>query len=175
MKRATVASALTKSTPKENSSSMPNPTVVDPDVIAHLRKYHASLMVATTMIKSFHYCITGMGFFTIHPKLGEYWEELDDTIDEVAELIVTMKGVPVLTLDEAIKLSVISEHPFAGKITCKQAMTIVETVFNSLADMSKNIALVFDEMGDVGSSGTIGEHYNFYTKSNWMVRAYLND
>ena len=116
-----------------------------------------------------------MGFFTIHPKLGEYWEELDDTIDEVAELIVTMKGVPVLTLDEAIKLSVISEHPFAGKITCKQAMTIVETVFNSLADMSKNIALVFDEMGDVGSSGTIGEHYNFYTKSNWMVRAYLND
>lgn len=176
MKRATVASAIAKSTPKESSSSMPNPEmVVTPDVLKDLKEYHATLMVATTMIKAFHYCITGMGFFTIHPLLGEYWNELDETIDEVAELIVTLKGVPVLTMKEAIDLSCIDEHPFAGKITCKQAMIIVETVFDCLAKLSKNIALVFDEMGDAGTSGTIGDHYNYFTKSNWMVRAYLSE
>lgn len=174
MKRIIPAGALKASNTKEESSSMPNPEVVEsPDMMMHLRKYQASLMVASTMIKSFHYCVYGMGYYTIHPKLGEFWDELDEIIDEVAELTVMLGGVPIITMKEALEMSPMAEYNFNGRISCKQAMTQVEVVFGSLYGMSRTIASTFDEAGDVGNAGIIGEHSNYYTKSNWMVKSYL--
>lgn len=147
-----------------------NVTVVEEDVYEMIKKYHATLIVVSNMIKSLHYCVVGMGFYTIHPKLRDFFSQVDEYIDDVAELLITEGKVPVLHLSEALTMSSITEYNFSGQITCKQAMTQIHKVFNTLEDITDSLAY---SIPNVGISGMFGDHYMYFSKSNWMIKAYL--
>ena len=140
-----------------------NVTVIEEDVYEMIKKYHATLIVVSNMIKSLHYCVVGMGFYTIHPKLRDFFSQVD-------EYLVTEGKIPVLHLSEALTMSSITEYNFSGQITCKQAMTQIYKVFNTLEDITDSLAY---SIPNVGISGMFGDHYMYFSKSNWMIKAYL--
>ena len=59
--------------------------------IKNLNELLADLEVMTVKLQNYHWNVTGKGFFITHEKLEEYYEEMREEIDEIAELIV-MKG-----------------------------------------------------------------------------------
>lgn len=145
-------------------------TIIEGSVLDAIKRYHASLIVASNMIKSFHYCVVGMGFYTTHWNLRDFFLKIDEYIDDVAELLVTKGKTPVLHLSEALTLSNIQEFNFNGVISCKQAMTQTSKVFDALSEMADAIAYSID---NVGVSGIFGDHNVYFDKQNWMIKAYL--
>ena len=59
--------------------------------IKNLNEFLSDLEVMTVKLQNYHWNVTGKGFFITHEKLEEYYEEMREEIDEIAELIV-MKG-----------------------------------------------------------------------------------
>lgn len=154
----------------QNKATESSSMKMEEDIYEMIRKYHATLIVASNMLKSFHYTVVGMGFYTIHPKIQELYTQIDEYIDSVAELLISEEKNPVLHLSEALALSSIAEYKFSGQITCKQSMTQINKVFDVFENMTDTISSLID---NVGISGMFGEHYLYFSKANWMIRAYL--
>jgi starvation-inducible DNA-binding protein len=156
-------------------------TVIEPDVpmehseediLKMIKKYHATLIVFSNMLKAFHYCVLGSDFYSIHIKLQDYYETIDQYIDDVAELLITEGAIPVLNLADAIMLSWIGEYSFGGAITCKQAMVHVSKQFDLLAEAMDELSYIIQ---NEGIAGLFGDHYLYYSKQNWMAKAYLQN
>lgn len=170
-----------KSTPKDYNSSIQegHNTVAHPEVKTtkeHYRVYHASLVVLSNMLKSFHYAVVGMGFYTIHPKLKELYDELDEIIDETAELLKSYDTMPVLTLTEALSLTHIPEYRFSstGTISCKDAMTTAHSAYMTLHDLANSLVVHAEENHWASSAAVYSEHAHHYAKTKWMIKAYLS-
>lgn len=176
---AMASPGATKSTPKDyNSSIQEGHTVTHPEVktIGDYRVYHASLVVLSNMLKSFHYTVVGMGFYTIHPKLKELYDELDAIIDETAELLKSYDTIPVLTLSEALSLTHIPEYRFSstGTISCKDAMTTAHSAYMTLHDLANSLVVHAEENHWASSAAVYSEHAHHYAKVKWMIKAYLS-
>ena len=77
--------------------------------IKNLNEFLSDLEVMTVKLQNYHWNVTGKGFFITHEKLEEYYEEMREEIDEIAELIV-MKGYePLGTMKEFLQNSEIQE------------------------------------------------------------------
>ena len=55
--------------------------------IKELNEFLCDLEVMTVKTQNFHWNIQGKEFFVLHAKLEEYYDELREQIDEIAELI----------------------------------------------------------------------------------------
>ncbi len=158
---------------KETETNMYDTNNAEMTPVEMVKKYHATLMVLSNMIKSFHYCVTGSDFYVIHPKLDECYMCVEEYIDCVAEAVVAHGYVPVLHLSEALQMSMIAEHSFSGQITCKEAVTILHNVYDTLASVTKDMVPKVENSEMPAVAGILGEHHLYYEKAKWMMRAYL--
>ena len=84
------------------SKSLPKTKVV-------LNQAVADLYTARIALHQVHWYMRGAGFMVWHPKMDEYMESLDTTLDEVSERLITLGGTPYSTLSEFIQHSNIEE------------------------------------------------------------------
>ena len=52
----------------------------------------ADLNVLYRKVQNYHWNVDGRNFFTIHAKLEEYYNEINEQIDEIAERILSIKA-----------------------------------------------------------------------------------
>lgn len=55
------------------------------NVIKKLNVYLADLNVMYRKVQNYHWNVDGRNFFTIHAKLEEYYDEINENIDSIAE------------------------------------------------------------------------------------------
>ncbi|MGX7030718.1 Dps family protein [Vagococcus zengguangii] len=60
----------------------------------------ADLSQFATVIHQAHWYMRGNGFLTMHPKMDELMDEVNDWLDEIAERLITIGGSPYSTLQE---------------------------------------------------------------------------
>ena len=60
-------------------------------------------------LQNYHWNVKGHDFFTIHAKLEEYYNEVNEQIDEIAEHILILNGQPLGTMKDYINTSDIEE------------------------------------------------------------------
>jgi starvation-inducible DNA-binding protein len=94
------------------------------ETINQLNSLVADFTVFYQKIRHFHWNVKGKQFFRLHEKFEEIYTELGDTIDEVAERIVALGGVPLHTLAHMLEETSLSEE--AGLIdgTAMVAQTV---------------------------------------------------
>ena len=68
-----------------NQNSLPKTKAVLNQVVADLYTAHIAL-------HQVHWYMRGAGFMVWHPKMDEYMETLDATLDEVSERLITLGG-----------------------------------------------------------------------------------
>ena len=65
----------------------------------------SNLNVFYRKLQNYHWNVTGEDFFTVHEKLEEYYNDINEQIDELAEHIIS-KGYKVFaTMKEYIETS----------------------------------------------------------------------
>ena len=80
-------------------------------------------------LQNYHWNIKGKFFLVIHGKLEEYYDEINEQVDEIAEHILALGGQPLGTLKDYLQFTKIAEAE-NKKVDCS-------TVFNSIiADYS---------------------------------------
>ena len=119
--------------------------------IKNLNEFLSDLEVMTVKLQNYHWNVTGKGFFITHEKLEEYYEEMREEIDEIAELIV-MKGYePLGTMKEFLQNSEIQE---AKNEKIKTLVKIKQEAENK---------------SDYATSSIMDNYLNNYCKKLWML------
>ena len=74
-----------------------------------LNQLLADFVVEYHKLQTFHWYVKGKDFFTVHAKLEEYYDHVNENIDEVAEHILMLNMKPLASLQEFLKVSSITE------------------------------------------------------------------
>ncbi len=140
--------------------------------VEKLNLYLTNLNILYRKIQNYHWNVTGYGFFAIHTKLEEYYDGINQQIDDVAERILSIGGRPLGTLKDYLEITTITEaknEDIPGNI----ALTEVKKDFEAMLTLTKEIKEVADKEGDSGSSALMDEYIATYEKDIWMLNAFL--
>lgn len=136
--------------------------------IKNLNELLADLEVMTVKLQNYHWNVTGKGFFITHEKLEEYYEEMREEIDEIAELIV-MKGYqPLGTMKEFLENSEIQE----AKDEKIKTLEIVKNVIQDYQTLKKKVMQIKNEAetkSDYETSTMMDNYLSNYCKKLWML------
>ena len=120
-------------------------------------------------LQNYHWNVKGHDFFTIHAKLEEYYNEVNEQIDEIAEHILILNGQPLGTMKDYINTSDIEEAK-NEKITSQEIFTEVIKDLEKLLEDVKQIKKCADENEDYPTSSLMDEYIENYGKKLWMLK-----
>ena len=138
------------------------------NIIKELHQFLADLNVFYRKLQNYHWNIQGKDFFVIHSKLEEYYNEVNESIDEVAEFILTKNEQPLGTMKDYIEITKITE--------AENKKVNSEVVFNELIKdysyLLKNVKVIKKEaekIEDDATSTFMDEFILEYNKILWML------
>lgn len=138
-------------------------------MIEKLNKLLSDLNVFYRKLQNYHWNLKGHDFFTIHAKLEEYYNEVNEQIDEIAEHILILNGQPLGTMKDYINTSDIEEAK-NEKITSQEIFTEVIKDLEKLLEDVKQIKKCADENEDYPTSSLMDEYIENYGKKLWMLK-----
>ena len=138
-------------------------------MIEKLNKLLSDLNVFYRKLQNYHWNVKGHDFFTIHAKLEEYYNEVNEQIDEIAEHILILNGQPLGTMKDYINTSEIEEAK-NEKITSQEIFTEVIKDLEKLLEDVKQIKKCADENEDYPTSSLMDEYIENYGKKLWMLK-----
>ena len=133
-------------------------------LLANYQMYYQNL-------RGFHWNIKGPGFFELHVKFEELYNEALLSIDEIAERILTLGYTPFHTFSSYIKNASVKEE-----INVSGAE---ETVSATVKNLQQIVAIERDVMDaataahDEGTIKLISDYIAAQEKTLWMLSAYL--
>ena len=143
-------------------------------IVTLLNKRLSDTFVLYVKTLNYHWNITGPQFIALHLLLNEQYDDLAESIDEIAERVRKLGGFAFGTLDEFKQNSAIEEQP--GRIPAWDEM-----VRNLVADHEATIrqlradAETTDKLGDTFTNDfVIGLAHDHETMA-WKLRAHLEN
>lgn len=137
-----------------------------------LNLFLSNLNVFYRKLQNYHWNIKGEDFFTIHVKLEEYYDDINEQIDEVAEHILMLGGQPLGTLKDYLDTTQIKE--------AQNQKVCTEIVFNEilkdLKTLSENATKIKEEADNENkytTSSLMDEYLEDYSKKTWMITQML--
>ncbi|MCG8475722.1 MAG: DNA starvation/stationary phase protection protein [Cytophagales bacterium] len=134
------------------------------ELLANFQMYYQNL-------RGFHWNVTGQNFFELHAKFEELYNEAQESIDEIAERILTLENTPLHTFSDYEQ---VAEIPPARDVTdgYKCVLKVVENLSVLLAK-EREILDMADETGDEGTNSLMSDYIAAQEKVTWMLSAYL--
>ena len=135
-----------------------------------LNQFLADLTILSKKVQNYHWNIQGRSFFSIHSKLDDVYENLNETIDEIAERLLALKKNPISNYKGCLEISNIKEADSVA-ISIEDAL---KSLFNDIEYMlvkAKEIKEFSDNNKDYGTSSMIDNFIVEYEKLSWMLRA----
>lgn len=138
------------------------------NIIKELNQFLADLNVFYRKLQNYHWNIEGKDFFVVHSKLEEYYDEVNKSIDEVAEFILSKNEEPLGTMKDYLEITKITE--------AENKKVNSDIVFNELIKdltyLLKNVKAIKKEAekeGDDLTSAFMDEFIFGYSKKLWML------
>lgn len=139
------------------------------NVISNLNQFLADLNVLYRKLQNYHWNIEGKDFFVIHSKLEEYYDEINKSIDEVAEFILTKNQQPLGTMKDYIEITKITEAQ-NKKVKCDEVFNELIKDFSYLLKNVKVIKKEAEKIEDEAASAFMDEFIADYSKKLWMLK-----
>lgn len=134
-----------------------------------LNELLANLNVFYRKLQNYHWNVQGKEFFVIHAKLEEYYDEINEQIDEIAEHILILGGEPWGTMKDYINNSNIVE---AENKKIKPDV-IFHNVINDLGMLLKKVIEIkekADSLKEYSTSALMDNYIENYSKKIWMLK-----
>jgi starvation-inducible DNA-binding protein len=140
-------------------------------VVAKLGELLADYQVFYTNLRGFHWNIQGDKFYELHALYEEYYNEVADKIDELAERIVILGGVPANSFSVYLKQASVKE--VSGVSDWKAGVSsVLETLQLLLAKLRELQSLAVSAK-DPGTISIAKHGITSSEKKIWMLSAYL--
>ncbi|CAH8772270.1 Dps family protein [Paenibacillus dendritiformis] len=138
-----------------------------------LNQQVANLNLMYVKLHNYHWFVKGDLFFTLHEKFEEFYNEITEKMDEVAERLLTIGGKPYATLKEYAANATIPEA--RGNETAEEMVKQLIDDFNQLITEFGEALKEADRVGDnvtndmfIGMQGDLEKHI-------WMLSSYLGN
>ncbi|HLT51111.1 MAG TPA: Dps family protein [Arenibacter sp.] len=135
-------------------------------LLANFQRYYQNL-------RGIHWNIKGKRFFDLHLKFEELYTEANLKVDEIAERILTLGGVPYHTFEDYISNSKV---PVGKDITKDEdAIRLIVDSITELLLIERAILEASDEAMDEGTNSMMSDFIVEQEKTVWMMKAWLGE
>jgi len=134
------------------------------ELLANFQRYYQNL-------RGIHWNIKGKRFFDLHVKFEELYNDANLKVDEIAERILTLGGMPLHTYEDYIAKSKV---PVGKNITKDE--NAIRLIVDSLSQLLLIERKILNASGDSDDEGTNSMMSDFITeqeKTVWMMKAWL--
>lgn len=139
-------------------------------VVASLQQLLADFQVYYTNLRGFHWNIKGHGFFVLHSKFEDLYNDAAEKVDELAERVLMLGGTPANKFSEYLKVAKVKE--IDGVSNADDALNnILETYSYLIAEERKLLSLA-SEVNDEVTVALMSDYLKEQEKMVWMLVAY---
>ena len=140
------------------------------NVVSALQQLLADYQVFYTNLRGFHWNIKGHGFFVLHSKFEELYDDAAEKVVELAERILMLGGTPVNKFSEYLKVARVKE---VSDVSCGDdaLKNILDTYSQFIAEERKLLSLA-SEAGDEATVALMSDYLKEQEKLVWMLIAY---
>ena len=142
-------------------------------VIDHLNSELATAFVLSFNAKRYHWTVTGPHFRDYHLRFEELYNAADGTVDELAERIRMLGGLPIHTPAQMASLSKAAVSDPAARLDpegmLKEALDNEE---RTISLMHEGIELA-NGAGDPGTADLLTRFVQVHQKEAWFLREIL--
>ena len=142
------------------------------ETIASLNLLLSSFQTYYQNLRGIHWNIKGKQFFELYVKFEELYTDANIKVDEIAERILTLGGVPLHTFEDYKQHSSVA----VGKNITKDEEAVM-LIVNSLSSLLKHERHIIELAGDANDEGTNSLMSDLITeqeKTIWMMRSWLS-
>ena len=138
------------------------------NIIQDLNQFLADLAVFYRKLQNYHWNVTGKDFFVIHEKLEEYYDEVNEAIDKVAEFILSKDDEPLGTMQDYLNNTCIKE----AKNEKIQECQIYENIIKDYETLNKKVIEIKEKSDNIkqyATSSLMDSYVSAYIKHLWML------
>ena len=139
-------------------------------VVASLQQLLADFQVYYTNLRGFHWNIKGHGFFVLHSKFEDLYNDAAVKVVGLAERVLMLGGTPANKFSEYLKVAKVKEVD--GVSNADEALNnILETYSYLIAEERKLLSLA-SEVNDEVTVALVSDYLKEQEKMVWMLVAY---
>jgi starvation-inducible DNA-binding protein len=141
-------------------------------VVDLLNELLANYHIHYQKIRGCHWNVKGHNF--LHAKFEEMYTVAVQTIDDLAERILTLGKPPHSTFADYINHSTIKETNTIGQ----SADFLVKALIDDMAILIEKERVILDvsaEAGDDGTNDLVNSFMQYKEKNTWMLRSFVNE
>lgn len=136
-----------------------------------LQQLLADFQVYYTNLRGFHWNVKGKNFFQLHSRFEEMYDDASEKIDEIAERILMLDGVPAHNFSAYLKLSKVKE---TGVVTDgDEGLKNVLDTLSHLIQSERSILATASEAGDESTVAMMSDYLKEQEKLVWMLTSYF--
>lgn len=140
-------------------------------IVDQLNDLLANYHIHYQKLRGCHWNIKGSHFFTLHIKFEELYTNAQQTIDELAERILTLGKSPYSTFADYLKISNIKEVNTIGMKDSDMVLAVLND-FSNLIEIEREIMSTTADAKDDGTNDLINKFMQFQEKNTWMLRSF---
>ena len=144
------------------------------NMVKELNKFLSDLNVFYRKLQNYHWNIIGKDFFVIHEKLEEYYDDVNEQIDEIAEHILMLNKEPLGTMKDYLENTCIIEAR-NEKIKDNIVFDTIIKDYETLLNKSKEIKKQADDLNEYATSSLMDNYISDYTKKLWMLKQMMTN
>ena len=133
-------------------------------LLANFQQYYQNL-------RGIHWNIKGKRFFDLHVKFEELYNDANLKVDEIAERILTLGGVPMHTFEDYMENA---QVPVGKNITKDEdAIRLIVESLTQLLIFERSILNASGDAEDEGTNSMMSDFIAQQEKTVWMMKAWL--
>ncbi len=122
-------------------------------------------------LRGLHWLVKGEQFFGLHELYEKLYDEAAETIDEIAERILTLGNIPLHTFSDYLKNA--SLTPISNISNGKEGVIAVKNDMSILLGKFRRIFQEASQISDEGTVALLGDLISKFEKTLWMLNAFL--
>ena len=139
------------------------------NVVNELSVLLADLQVYYSNLRGFHWNVKGHGFFIMHRKYEELYNDTAEKVDEVAERILQLGSTPESRYSAYLQTAELKE---VGVVSCSnEALDILLTTYKTLIARERRIIELASDAKDDTTVSLMSDFLKEQEKTVWMLVA----
>ena len=139
-------------------------------MVASLQQLLSDFQVYYTNLRGFHWNIKGHDFFVLHSKFEELYNDAAAKVDELAERVLMLGGVPVSKFSDYLKVSRVVE---VDKVSHgEEALKNILDSYRYFISEERKLLSLASEVKDEVTVALKSDYLKGQEKMAWMLTAY---
>jgi starvation-inducible DNA-binding protein len=131
----------------------------------------ANFQVYYQNLRGIHWNIKGKGFFELHAKFEELYNDTQVKVDEIAERVLTLGAEPLHTFEDYIANAKVPVGKHISKD--EKAVELIVASISELLQLERNLLEKAADANDEGTVAMMSDFISEQEKTVWMMRAWL--